>query len=152
VIHAYYAATSYSDANVGKLLNALDTYGLRENTIVLLSGDHGWHLGEKQHWRKFALWEEATRTPFFVSVPGMTKSNSKCDQPVTLLDIYPTLAELCGLKPVDKLDGESLVPLLKDPNGCRKRPALTIQVAIFRIIVQADHIRVEFQRNRSGFR
>jgi arylsulfatase A-like enzyme len=94
--------------------------------------DHGWHLGEKKHWRKFALWEEATRTPLiFVAprgTPGLpdgTPAGTRIDKPVSLLDIYPTLADLCGLPPREGLSGDSLVPLMDDPDVEWQRPAIT---------------------------
>src|SRR5262249_1696558 len=95
------------------------------NTVVVLWGDHGWHLGEKQHWRKFALWEEATRTPLIFVTPGGKAAKQRCDHPVSLMDMYPTLVELCGLTPRPGLEGHSLVPLLKDPKAEWGHPALT---------------------------
>jgi arylsulfatase A-like enzyme len=92
---------------------------------VILWGDHGWHLGEKQHWRKFALWEEATRAPLMMTVPGMTKAGGVCTRPVELIHIYPTLAELCGLTPPGNLDGKSFASLLKDPTAPWDAAALT---------------------------
>ncbi|MBN1342582.1 MAG: DUF4976 domain-containing protein, partial [Phycisphaerae bacterium] len=87
--------------------------------------DHGWHLGEKLHWRKFALWEEATHNQLMFVVPGVTKPGGRCDAPVGLIDIYPTLIDVCGLRPNKALEGVSLLPLLKDPNVQWDRPALT---------------------------
>ena len=86
-----------------------------KDTIIVFWGDHGWHLGEKEHWRKFALWEEATRVPLVVVAPGVSRPGTRCERTVSLLDLYPTLVELCGLPPKPELEGESLVPLLKDP-------------------------------------
>jgi arylsulfatase A-like enzyme len=124
-VQGYLASVSFADAQVGRLLDALDQGPNGDNTIVVLWSDHGWHLGEKQHWRKFALWEEATRTPLVFSVPGLTQPGSVSRQPVDLTNIYPTLADLCGL-PVDApIDGVSLRPLLEDPNALWDRPALT---------------------------
>jgi arylsulfatase A-like enzyme len=114
VIHAYYAATSYSDANVGKLLNALDTYGLRENTIVLLWGDHGWHLGEHTLWCKRTQFEIATRAPLIVSVPGIEECQ-KTQAITEFIDLYPSLCELCGLPLPGHLEGFSFVPVLRNP-------------------------------------
>ena len=123
-VQAYLACIAYADAQVGRLLDALDADpALRDNTVVVLWGDHGWHLGEKHHWRKFALWEEATRTPLIIAAPGVAPG--RADAPVGLVDLYPTLLELCGLPPRPGLDGASLVPLLKDPALRRDRPALT---------------------------
>jgi arylsulfatase A-like enzyme len=126
------ASISYTDGLVGCLLDALDASDYADNTVVVLWTDHGWHLGEKQHWRKFALWEEATRTPLiFVAprgTPGLpqgTPAGIRINKPVSLLDIYPTLAALCALPPRDGLSGQSLVPLLADPAADWKRPAIT---------------------------
>lgn len=115
-VQAYLAAISYADECVGMVLEALERSPHRDNTIVVIFGDHGWHLGEKLRFRKATLWQEATRLPLLVRTPGM---NGRRDSPrvVNLIDLYPTLVELCGLptKPAGSLDGRSLVPLLKDP-------------------------------------
>ena len=124
-VQAYLATISFVDAHVGRLLDALEQSGHADNTIVVLWGDHGWHLGEKQHWRKHALWETTTRTTLVVSAPGSTAMNKICERPVSLIDLYPTLVELCGLPARDDLDGQSIVPLLKNPKMKWDRPALT---------------------------
>jgi arylsulfatase A-like enzyme len=131
-VQGYLASISYTDGLVGRLMDALDASPQANNTVVVLWTDHGWHLGEKQHWRKFALWEEATRTPLiFVAprgTPGLgdgTPRKTRIDKPVSLLDIYPTLVELCGLPARDGLSGQSLVPLLADPDATWERPAIT---------------------------
>lgn len=125
LIRAYLASVSFADAQLGRLLDALDRSAHRENTIVVLWGDHGWHLGEKHHWRKFALWEEATRAPLIWVVPGVTPRGEISPRPVDFLSIYPTLCELTGLDQPAHLDGTSIVPLLKDPDATWERPALT---------------------------
>ena len=81
----------------------------------MLWSDHGFHLGEKKHWKKFVLWEKAPRAPLLIVAPGVVQGGTRCDQPVSAIDIYPILIELCGLKPRRELEGVSLVPLLKDP-------------------------------------
>jgi arylsulfatase A-like enzyme len=124
-VQAYLACITFADAQLGRVLDALEKSPHKSNTIVVLWSDHGWHLGEKQHWRKFALWEEATRVTFIVSAPGVTTPGTKCERTVNLLDLYPTLAELCGLPKKDGLDAVSLVPLLKDPKAAWDRPAIT---------------------------
>ena len=96
-VQGYLAAITFCDAMVGRLLDGFDKSPYAENTIVVLWGDHGWHLGEKQHWRKFALWEEATRAPLIFVVPGVTKPASVCHRTVDFMSIYPTLTDLCGL-------------------------------------------------------
>jgi arylsulfatase A-like enzyme len=124
-VQAYLAAIAYTDMNVGRLLDALDRSPYRDNTIVVLWGDHGWHLGEKEHWRKFALWEEATRAPLIWVVPGVTRSGGVCERTVDFLGIYPTLCELCSLPVPKHVEGSSLKPLLADPKAAWDRPALT---------------------------
>jgi arylsulfatase A-like enzyme len=124
-VAAYLATTNFVDKQVGRVLDALDASGHADDTIIILWSDHGWHLGEKLHWKKFALWEEATHNLLMMVVPGVTPRNARCDQPVGLIDIYPTLIELCGLTPKPELAGKSLVPLLKNPNYSWQQPALT---------------------------
>ncbi|MBD3267111.1 sulfatase-like hydrolase/transferase [bacterium] len=124
-VSGYLASIAFTDANVGRILDALDRSGYADNTIIVLWGDHGWHLGEKLHWRKFALWEEATRMPLIISVPNSRHKGVKCQRTVTLLDLYPTLSDLCGLKARDAWEGNSLAPLLKEPKRKWNYPALT---------------------------
>jgi arylsulfatase A-like enzyme len=124
-VQAYLASIAYVDYEVGRLLDALDKSPIAKNTIIVFWGDHGWHLGEKHHWRKFALWEEATRVPLFISVPGMTKPNGQSSRPVTLMDLYPTLVDLCGLPPSQGVEGNNLRPLLTDPAAPWQHAALT---------------------------
>jgi arylsulfatase A-like enzyme len=124
-IQGYLAAISYCDAMVGRLLDALDRSAHKDNTIVVFWGDHGWHLGEKHHWRKFALWEEATRAPLIWVVPGLTRPGSVCDRTVDFLSIYPTLTDLCGLPTPKHVEGSTIRPLLEDPKAPWDRPALT---------------------------
>ena len=93
--------------------------------MVVLWSDHGWALGEKKHWRKFALWEETTRTVMIWSVPGLTKPNTLCEKPVDYLSIYPTLCELTGIPTPDHLEGTSIRPLLKNPKAKWKGVAVT---------------------------
>ena len=124
-VQGYMASITFADDCVGKVIDALDGSPHRDDTIVVLWADHGWHLGEKLHWRKFTLWEEATRNPMLFVAPGVTKPGGRCGRPVGLIDIYPTLVELCGLPPRGELEGKSLVPLLADPKASWDRPALT---------------------------
>jgi arylsulfatase A-like enzyme len=124
-VQAYLAAIAYTDMNIGRLLEAFEKSPDRDNTIICLWGDHGWHLGEKHHWRKFALWEESTRTPFVWVVPGVTKPGSHSDHPVDLMTIYPTLTELCGIPTPAHVEGNSVRPLLADPSANWDRPILT---------------------------
>jgi arylsulfatase A-like enzyme len=124
-VQAYLACISFADAQVGRLLDALDRSEYAGNTIIVLWSDHGWHLGEKRHWRKFALWEEATRVTMMVVAPGVTKENQRCTRTVNLMDIYPTLVELCGLLPKPGLEAVSLAPLLRDPEAKWDFPSVT---------------------------
>lgn len=123
-IQSYLATIAYCDMNIGRLLDAFDRSPYRDNTIIVLWGDHGWHLGEKHHWRKFALWEEATRSPLICVAPGVTPQGEICRRTVDFMGIYPTLCELAGLKTPDHVQGVSLVPLLKDPASEWSLPAI----------------------------
>ncbi len=114
-VQAYLASVSFADAMLGHLLDALERSGRAENTIIVLWSDHGWHLGEKARWRKRTLWRESTRVPLIIVAPGVTHAGSQTSAPVSLLDLFPTLAELAGLKLPAHLEGVSLLPLLKDP-------------------------------------
>jgi len=121
-IRAYLASISFADAQVGRVLAALDASAYAKNTVIVLWSDHGWHLGEKGHWHKSTLWEEATRVPFIIVAPGLAPG--QCARPVSLIDLYPTLCELCGLARIAAHDGVSLVPLLRDPTRAWQRPAV----------------------------
>ena len=124
-IQSYLATCAYTDMNLGRLLDALESSPHRDNTIVVLWGDHGWSFGEKQHWRKFALWEEPTRMPFIWVAPGVTKAASVCRRPVDLMSVYPTLCELAGLSKPAFVEGHSLVKLLREPRADWEHNALT---------------------------
>ena len=124
-VSAYLASITFADACVGRVIEALDASRYAKNTAVVLWSDHGWHLGEKLHWRKFALWEEATRNVLTISAPGVTQPGGRCGRSVNLLDIYPTLIDLCGLAPRKGLEGASLMPLLRKPQAVWDRPAVT---------------------------
>ena len=125
-IRGYLASVAFSDAQMGRVLKALDESPQRDHTIVVLISDHGFHLGEKQQWSKGTLWEEATDSVMMWRVPGVTQPNQICTRPVSLLDIYPTLVDLIGIDKPDHLDGHSLLPLLKDVGALRTRPAITV--------------------------
>jgi iduronate 2-sulfatase len=124
-VQGYLAAGAFCDAMIGRLMEGFDKSPNKDNTIIVFWGDHGWHLGEKQHWRKFALWEEATRAPLFYVVPGVTKPNGVCARTVDFMSIYPTLCDLCGLEKPEHVEGVSLRPLLAEPGAAWDRPALT---------------------------
>ncbi len=124
-VRAYLASVAYADAMVGRLLDALDASGRAERTIVVLWGDHGFHLGEKERWQKYTLWGESLHVPFVVVAPGVTQPGTTSSAPVSLMDIYPTLAELAGLAAPAHVEGRSLVPLLEDPSIPWDHPTLS---------------------------
>lgn len=114
-VQAYLASVSYADAMVGRLIDTLDATGRADNTIIVLWGDHGFHLGEKGRWRKMTLWNESLHVPFIIVAPGITTPGATTRAPVSLMDIYPTLVELAGLERPAHVEGRNLVPLLEDP-------------------------------------
>jgi arylsulfatase A-like enzyme len=131
-IQAYLASIHFADAMLGRVLDALETSPHRDNTIVVLWSDHGWHLGEKEHWQKFTGWRACARVPLMVRVPpgaaGLpegTQAGSVCLRPVSLVDLYATLTELCGLPAKTDIESRSLVPLLRDPAAAWPHAALT---------------------------
>ena len=131
-IRGYLASISYADAMIGELLENLEKSRYAENTIVVIWSDHGWQLGEKKHWRKFSLWENVIRTLLMIRVPensssliGGSLNGETVNSLTSLLDIYPTLIELAGIKNHKQLDGKSLVPLLNEPNKIIQRPVIT---------------------------
>ena len=115
LIHGYYAATSYTDAQIGRLLRELDRLGLGDDTVVVLWGDHGWHLGEHALWGKTTNFELDARAPLVLAAPGLKSAGITVDALVEFVDIYPTLCELCDLPKPEGLEGISMVPLLHDP-------------------------------------
>lgn len=124
-IQSYLATVAYLDMNLGRVLDALDASPHRDNTIIVLWGDHGWHFGEKHHWRKFALWEEATRAPLIWVAPGVTRAGGACARTVDFMSIYPTLCELAGLPIPTHVEGRSIKSLLHDPKAPWDHPAIT---------------------------
>ena len=125
LMHGYLASITYVDYQLGRLLNALDKSSMKDNTIIVLWSDHGFHIGEKENWEKFALWDQTTRVPFFIHAPGVSNDGRRCQQAVTLTDIYPTLCELAKIPIPDQCDGKSLVKHLKDPNLISEKTSLT---------------------------
>jgi len=123
--HGYYAATSYMDAQVGKVLDELDRRGLTESTAILLYGDHGYHLGEKELWCKTTNFELDCNAPLILSMPGRTERGTSINALVEFVDIYPTLADLCGLPLPESLEGISMAPLLDDPDREWKKAAFS---------------------------
>ena len=115
LVHGYYAATSFADAQIGRLLAALKEKGLAENTIVILWGDHGWHLGDHGMWCKHTNYEMATRAALVMRIPGQKATGKPSERFVEFVDIFPTLAEVCGLPKPEGVEGFSFAPLLNDP-------------------------------------
>lgn len=132
--HGYFAATSYTDAQVGRLLDELDRLGLADNTIVVLWGDHGWQLGEHSLWCKHCNFNTSLNAPLVVRVPGLGEEQSRAL--VEFVDVYPTLCELAGLPQPDHLEGSSFVPLLNDPGRAWK-------TGVFSRYFSGDSIRTE---------
>src|SRR5690606_37484837 len=112
--HAYVAAVSYVDAQIGKVLDALESLGLSENTIVVLWGDHGWQLGDHRVWGKHTLFDRALKCPLIMRIPGKTTNGVTIERVVSTVDIYPTLLALCGVETDFPTDGNSMIPLLED--------------------------------------
>jgi arylsulfatase A-like enzyme len=124
-VRAYLAAVSYADAQIGRLLDALNKSPSRDNTIIVFVGDNGWHLGPKEHWGKTALWNEATRVPLIWVAPGVAKPGATCEQGVDLMSLYPTLCELSGVPVPKHAEGISIKPLLTNPAAAWAQPALS---------------------------
>jgi arylsulfatase A-like enzyme len=124
-VQAYLATITFVDDCIGVLLDGLAESPYADNTIVVIWGDHGWHLGEKLKYGKTLLWQESCRVPLMVKVPGVTPKNKRCDGVVNLIDMYPTLIDLCDLPANPKNDGRSFAPLLHDPDMEWNHPTLT---------------------------
>jgi arylsulfatase A-like enzyme len=124
-VQAYLATITFCDAMVGRLIDGLDRSAYKDNTIIVLWSDHGWTLGEKQHWRKFALWEEATRAPYIWVVPGLTQPGGVCHRTVDYMQIFPTLCDVAGLPMPKQVEGESIRRLLENPDAPWDKPAIT---------------------------
>jgi len=142
VVQSYLASITFADAQVGRLLDAIEAEGLRDDTIIVLWSDHGMHIGEKDNWEKFTVWERSTRVPLFIAAPGVSEPGSRSSRPVNLLDLYKTLIDLAGLpQPRDhKLEGESLLPFLRDPASDRPTEASVTSYLDFHGL-RTDHFR-----------
>lgn len=123
-VQSYQAAASFADAMVGRVLDALDASGKASNTIIVLWSDNGYHLGDKNSCVKFTLWEKSCNVPLIIVAPGIAAAGTRCSQPVSFVDVFPTLVELAGLPAAEGLDGRSLVPLLRNPAMQWEQPAL----------------------------
>jgi arylsulfatase A-like enzyme len=124
-VQGYLASIHFMDTCLGRVIDALDDSPYAKDTAVVLWSDHGWHLGQKLHWRKFALWEEATHNVLAMIAPGITGPGARCSRTVSLLDVGPTIMDLCGVGRVPDQDGVSLRPLLRNPQARWDRPAVT---------------------------
>jgi iduronate 2-sulfatase len=123
--HAYSASISFMDAQVGRVVDSLERHGLADSTVIVFTSDHGYHMGEHGLWQKMSLFEESSRVPLLIVAPGVTPSGGVVAAPVSHVDLFPTLAELCNVKPPSNLQGQSLVPLLKDTTQTGRGWALT---------------------------
>ena len=124
-MQAYYAAISFADAQLGRILAALDKSGAADNTIIVFTSDHGYHMGEHGHWLKTTLFENAARVPLIIAGPGVTAAGERTQSLAEMVDFYPTLVELCGLQAPEFLSGVSLAPILKDPAVTVRNSAMT---------------------------
>jgi len=124
-VRGYLASIAFADAMLGRLLDGLDDSPHAKNTVIVLWSDHGWQLGEKAHWRKFALWDNVARCVLMIHAPNTSKDGEMCERVVSLQDIYPTLIDLCGLPERREIDGRSLAPLLRNPGAEWNHVALT---------------------------
>ncbi|MBR9777221.1 MAG: sulfatase [Cytophagales bacterium] len=139
--HAYYAAVSYSDALVGKVMDELEALGLADNTIVVVWGDHGWHLGDHRVWGKHTIFETAVRSPLIIKVPGYKPQRISSEMPVSSIDLYPTLMELTNIPTNFSLDGQSLVPLLQNGSD-QNREALAFSYFRNGISMRTEKYRI----------
>ncbi len=156
--HGYYACISYTDAQVGRLLDALDKEGLADNTVIVLWGDHGWQLGEHGLWHKHTNFEIAARAPLLISVPHAKTAGQKCNAPVEFVDVYPTLADVCGLAIPAGLDGSSLKKFIENPAAPTSKVAISQYPrnagpsggAVMGYSIRDDRWRATFWRERTG--
>ena len=119
MVQSYLACINYVDTQIGRLLDELKENPRKRETVIVLTSDHGWNLGEKTHWCKAAIWRNTTRVPFMVVLPGVTKAGTRNNQPISHVDIYPSLCDFAGVPKPDHLEGRSILPLLKDQSATR---------------------------------
>ncbi len=139
MVSSYLASVNYVDAQIGKLLDALKMNPRNRETMIILTSDHGWNLGEKKHWAKAAIWYNTTHVPFIVVAPGITTAGTTNEQPISLVDLYPTLTELAGLNLPPHVEGQSVVPLIEDSR--RKRPYAFSSYGPENTAVQTENMR-----------
>jgi choline-sulfatase len=154
--HGYYACISYTDAQIGKVLDALDQEGLADNTVIVLWGDHGWQLGDHGLWHKHTNFEIAARAPLLISVPGTKTAGQNCEAPVEFVDVYPTLADVCGLPIPSGLGGSSLKNIIENPAA----PATDVAISqyprsapegpVMGYSIRNERYRATFWRERNG--
>lgn len=156
--HGYHACISYTDAQVGRLLDALDHEGLADSTVIVLWGDHGWQLGDHGLWHKHTNFELAARAPLLLSVPKSATAGGRCTAPVEFVDVYPTLADVCGLPAPAGLTGMSLKPYLDNPKTPMQKPAISQYPrsskdhggALMGYSIRTEQWRCTFWRKRNG--
>lgn len=124
-IQAYYASITFADAQVGRIVAAVDRLGLAENTVIVFTSDHGYHMGEHGYWQKTTLFENAAHVPLIISAPNSKAAGQSTECPAEMIDFYPTLADLCGLEAPANLSGVSLKPVLSDPTARPRQDSLT---------------------------
>lgn len=149
-LRGYYAAVSYMDEQVGRLLDALDQLGLRENTIVVFMSDHGYHLGEHTMWQKQSLLEECIRVPLIVSAPGQKAPRRKCAAMIELIDVYPTLAELAGIRAPGQIQGKSFARLLDFPDESGERKDALTQTSSGFCLRTEEWAYMRYQPKKGG--
>ena len=120
MVQSYLACINYVDVQIGRFLDELKKNPRKRDTVIVLTSDHGWNLGEKTHWCKAALWRNTTRVPFMVILPGVTKAGVRNNQPISHVDIYPSLCDFAGISKPSYLEGRSILPLLKNPAATRE--------------------------------
>ncbi len=156
--HGYYACVSYTDAQIGKVLDALEQEGLADKTIIVLWGDHGWQLGDHGLWHKHTNFEIATRAPLMISIPNSSNAGKRCEVPVEFVDVYPTLAEVCGLPAPSNIDGTSLKSYLDNPHAQSEDVAISqyprydnvTNKSMMGYSVRSSQWRATFWRERNG--
>ena len=120
MVQSYLACINYVDVQIGRFLDELKKNPRKRDTVIVLTSDHGWNLGEKTHWCKAALWRNTTRVPFMVILPGVTEAGVRNNQPISHVDIYPSLCDFAGIPKPSYLEGRSILPLLKNPAATRE--------------------------------